>query len=321
MKCIQEDRVILKLGEDKKSVYATKCCFKPEEVLGGLPFTEVDKLCKIKTWESTDERWNDSYWTLGNWAQDVFSVEPENHTNTIFPQCRCTMKNCDFSQMKFRTVVVNFAHACNLRCKHCFYDKTSSPEIMDKYFQTIRGLSKVRCDVAFTEEGEPFFDKQRAFIALSNFGGELTKTIFLTTNATLLTAADINTLHKIASSKTVYYSFVVSCDGITPETYKNIRGVDKFYTVIQNIKEIIKHQKEDNWIGLDGINFVVQPDNLHELSKVRDFFENIEPGLGKKVNIIPFISDKNIPETKKIEDQVLKSKEWKSYVKSLNKQE
>lgn len=320
MKCIQEDRVILKLGSDNKSVYATKCCFKPEETIGGLSFDQIRDLRKEVIWESPYDNIPNINWNLGSWCKDVFSNEVENHSLKVFPQCRCTMGSCDLSQMKFRTVVVNFSHACNLRCKHCFYDKQVNSEIQDVYFNTLINLSKIKCDVALTEEGEPFVDKERVYHALTYFYGTQTKAIFFTTNATLLTTDYIEKLHALAKERGVYYSFVVSCDGITPETYSSIRGVDKFETVIQNIKTIREFGNEDNWINLDGINFVAQPENLHELPKVKDFFEKLSPGLGSKVNIIPFISDKRYPETEELEKKVKNSKEWKEYVK-LNKQE
>lgn len=320
MKCIQEDRIILKLGKDRKSVYATKCCFKPEEVCGGLSFDEIKEKSKEVVWKSNDENIPDLKWSIVDWCKDIFDKPIENHSDTVFPQCKCSMGKCDMSKMEFRTVAVNISHACNLRCKHCFYDKVNSPEIQDAYFKILHSLSKVDVDVALTEEGEPFLDKERLLYALSKFSSspDRDKAIFITTNATLLDAMYIDILHWQAKTTGVYYSFVISCDGITPDTYKTIRGINKFYTVIENIKQIRKWGKEDNWINIDGINFVAQPDNLHEIRNVKRFFENLAPGLGEKVNIIPFQADANHPETKEIEEQVLNSPEWQDYINSLN---
>ncbi len=310
MHCLQENRVILKLGSDKKSIYATRCCFKPEIVLGGLTFEQIEHISNSLVPMAGGKF---GHWTLSHWCKDIFYNVPKDYDRSVFPKCQTTSSECDLLQMTYKNVSVNFSHACNLRCKHCFYDKYSSYEIQDIYFKTLESLQNVVCDISFTEEGEPFVDRERMLKILKLYKNNYHRAVHFISNMTLLDRDYIDKLHEIAKDTGVYYSFVASCDGITPETYKEIRRIDAFNKVIDNIKYIAEIGHIDNSMDIDGINFIVQPDNLHELFNVKSFFNKVFEGLGNRVNIIPYCKSNKDPKTEEIESQVLNSEIWKKY--------
>jgi sulfatase maturation enzyme AslB (radical SAM superfamily) len=287
MHCLQESRIIIKLGDDKKSIYATRCCFKPEEVNGGISFEQLNQLRKMKISDADSNNCVDSYCGVGRWSKDVFKKIPKNHSYAVYSYCQTTSKKCFTKEMPFRTVCLNFSHACNLKCKHCNYEKFYSQEVQDEYFKAICDLIPVYCNIAFTEEGEPFFEKERLLSLLPYFSGEKHKVFHFTTNATLLNTEDLKYLSETAKKTGVYYSIIISCDAIDAETYKEIRGIDAFDRVISNIKTLYELSKENTFIGLDGINFVLQQENAHQAGQVYNFFDELFPNLSKKVTIVP----------------------------------
>ena len=315
MHCLQENRVILKLGSDKKSIYATRCCFKPEVVIGGLTFEQIEELSKQVIYQEGDLK---IYWSLANWSKDIFYKVPK-YDMSVSEKCKTSAVRCRLSEMTFRNISVNFSHACNLRCKHCYYDKYDSQEIQKLYFNTLKSLKNIYCDISFTEEGEPFINKEKMLEVLNMYHGGLHKAVHFISNMTLLDSEYIEKLHELAKKSGVYYSFVASCDGITKETYKEIRRIDAFDKVIENIKHIAEIGALDNSMNIDGINFIVQPDNLKEIFEVKPFFNTIFEGLGDKVNIIPFCKSSLKPESADIEKEILNSAEWKEYCRQNKK--
>lgn len=149
---------------------------------------------------------------------------------------------------------------CNSRCRTCNYWKLQFPELT-------------------TEQWKGIIDDLKSF-GIKNFGfigGEplLRKDLFelaeytdkkptIVTNGTLLND------EKIKMLVDHFDTIQLSLDGIDPETYLDIRGINGWQWVVNNIKKI-RALKGDN----DGlsINFVLQKRNYEQLPQIVKFAE------------------------------------------------
>jgi len=173
---------------------------------------------------------------------------------------------------------------CNLRCKMCI--------IYNRYHET---------DVSRRFMSRELFaqiaDDARAFAPQTPIGmtslGELTCNpnimdifketgkrglpIVFITNGILLTPERSKALLAMGLR-----GVSISHDAVTPQTYKAIRGVDKYYTVVENTWEIIRAANRLHKANQPNItlNFVLMEENSAEMDAFLDFWGPLASKLG-----------------------------------------
>jgi len=155
----------------------------------------------------------------------------------------------------------DLTNRCNLACKFCFYriyplsDFIKDHEMSERtVYRVLKEIKEIGIKaIEWTGGGEPILHPahKRIFAKAKKMGFEQS----LVTNGTLLDMVDI---YIIRDFEWVRFSV----DSSTPETYKNIKGVDFFDTVIKNMKKLIDVKSENNIVGF---SFIVTPDNYKEI--------------------------------------------------------
>lgn len=118
-----------------------------------------------------------------------------------------------------RSAVIELTNMCNLRCKHCYLDK-SEPEFLDikTGLCLIDQLSKLGCFKLVFSGGEIFLHK-RVLFELIQRAKELEFDVTIITNLILCTYDDIKLLKDLGLN-----SLNVSLYGTTMETYLHFTG-------------------------------------------------------------------------------------------------
>jgi hypothetical protein len=266
-----------------------KCCNLPfEETLSVIP---IEKYLKIKN----------KY----NYLDSVSRTIPKNHKwwfKSMESNCNGS-SCCYFATEKLQNISV--AHTgCNINCVMCRDEIHYNKEDVDNYYALLESIKGLGLDyIMLTNRGEPFLYKERTFKYLESLTKQDCNIVQLITNATLLNDKDIERLSKLKVRPLI----IVSCDGITAETYKKIRRNDNFETVIHNIELLEKYKI------LNVINIVVSNDNLHELTQMPPFYEK----LGIPLNRLSFIlcDSQKMDKWENSYEKTIKSKEFLEFKK------
>lgn len=168
-------------------------------------------------------------------------------------------------------IILECCYNCNLKCIMCRDRLCYSKEEEDIYYTILENLKghKINC-IGLTSVGEPFYNKERCMKYLESLTLNDFNIINILSNGILLNTNDIKKLKEIQDNSGVKLNITFSIDGITPETYKFIRGVDKFFDVMQNAYQLIDQNM------FCGVNFVVQPKNINELIPAYEFWSNLK---------------------------------------------
>lgn len=209
--------------------------------------------------------------------REASKAVPPNHSKAVFKRCKSKLQECNFSG-PLQVVRVNTSTACNIKCKFC--DITSAkpiyPEEKLLYFNILEKLRDGKPHLNYlqlTGDGEPFVYKKDTLDYIATLNPDVCKRFVIFTNCTLLNPEDIEFIYNMQEKNKIKVQIMCSCSAITPETYKEIHRNDNFYKVVENIKLINKYDM------LQNINFVITPDNLHELSMYKQFW--LENGVEK----------------------------------------
>lgn len=256
-KCVYPNNVYLTITDDKINVYT--CCIHMGKSLDApILSIPVDKI----------------------YEYDIFDELKKiraNKTNFKYKYNNGDVCWCDeFNEVK--NIHVSVSKVCNIDCKMCFvHDKIKTKDGIENdkklYFYILNTLAKQNLDsIRFTESGEPFYYKKDVI----NWLDSLTniKTIYITSNLTLLTENDIETLHKIALKNNITFKIKASIAAMNNETYKKVHNNNNFNKVIKNAKLLNKYNM------LDMIGFTVTPDNVYELPEAIEYWakENVIVG-------------------------------------------
>lgn len=290
MKCqinTHEIRLTLDWSESNK-INAVRCCYKDLEI--------------IKSY-TLDEIINDN-----NFFKNLkkYAAEIKQHDWATYSYCNTTEKICNWFNDEIDAVSVSTSTACNLNCIMCNNKKYKYNKLTDKdiYFTILNKIKNNHLKtIGLTMEGEPFFYKNDSFKYIKSLTRNDCEYLYIISNLTLLNESDIILLNNIKNTNKINILFEVSIDGITEETYKKIRNNNKFNQIINNTILLNKFNM------LNKINFVAQPENLHELSFLKEYWaeKNIY-----NINVILL----NGVEQEKIKF-VLSSNEWKTYKNNL----
>jgi MoaA/NifB/PqqE/SkfB family radical SAM enzyme len=252
MKCKNRDLMVIHILNGGNLLKFSHCCVLNNEDILVSP---------------TDEFFNKNQNFLSG-LQKVFSTNPENHN--FYPKNNLCKNStfCDFKYQELKQITVS-TDLCNLHCKMC-----KSTQGMSYFKQTqdayITILNKLRgahlTTLQLSSAGEPFIFKDKLFPWLYSISNDTAKYISFVSNGTLVSPQEIRDLIIHLRKERVILNGMLSCDGITPDTYKEVRGIDAFQRVVDNALEL----KKFNAIG--GINFVITPFNIHEVEYVPEFW-------------------------------------------------
>ena len=192
---------------------------------------------------------------------------------------------------KINHIEIYHWHQCNCACFYCSNREHTKLKITR--WKNVNGVTKVLPKLKELKKRGLFSDK----VEVSIIGGEPTilgefKNLlkFFIDNKFNVNILSNGILYEKLISESVNINpntyFTISLDCGCKETFKKIKGTDKFDDVVKNIKQYIKDTKENSYrvivkyILLEGIN-----DNTEEINKwidictqigVRNFFVTIE---------------------------------------------
>lgn len=230
---------------------------------------------------------------------------PENHDYKVYPSCKALRGEC-INNGNLDVVRVNVSSACNIKCKFCDIKslKPIFPKEKELYFDILNKLQNAHLKyLQLTGDGEPFIYKKETLEFIKTLTTDTCKILVIFTNNTLLDKEDIELIHNVALKTGIKMQIMCSCSAITPETYRTVHCNDNFDKVVENIKLISKYDM------LQNINFVIMPDNLHELEFYKQFW--LEQGIDKTAATI--IHDYCYPGATKF---VYDSPEYKRFIEN-----
>lgn len=165
------------------------------------------------------------------------------------------------------TAEIHLTNACNNNCYYCGANKDDKKSMnFDVMMQTIEFLKHIGVKaVVFTGGGEPTLYKYfEDALILANASG---MDVGLITNGLLTPYTDF--IHLLTWVR-------FSIDAIDSWTYKQIRGVDSFNTVKNNINRVLELRDKTTV----GVQVVVNKYNWYDLSKIsgylHEYFEDID---------------------------------------------
>ncbi len=253
MDCNFSNQLMIAIENNGKTLDFTHCCVLYDEIIQKSSIQEL--------LDSKD---------VFSYLNSIFQQNPKNHN--FFPQNSDCMGAtiCDFSKRNLNFLTIS-TQACNLNCNMCVVDRVKTPEDFQEsknaYFQILEKIKNLKLQhLQLSSSGEPFLHKRMLIDWICSIQENTIENIGFVTNATLLNKEDIAKMCNSTKSKNIGLTSIVSCDGITSETYKKIRNIDAFNRVVDNILEFKKYNK------LYCVNFVITPDNIHELKDVPEFW-------------------------------------------------
>lgn len=253
MKCNFSKQLMIEISKDGQTLFYKHCCVLFDELISARP-----------TQELLDAK--DTYAYLNK----IFKKNPKNHNfNPKNNDCNGET-NCDFRNEDFNFLTVS-TQACNLKCKMCVVDKAcnkferdASTKAYNDILNKIQNLHLHHCQIS--SSGEPFLQKESTINWITSIKEGTIGAVGFVTNATLLSPQDIDLMCSATKEKRIWLAAVVSCDGITAETYRKVRNINSFDKVLENILAFKRNDR------LHCVNFVITPDNIHELKDVPNFW-------------------------------------------------
>lgn len=220
----------------------------------------------------------------------------------------CLLAKHGINLKKPLIILLDITNRCNSRCSFCDLWKKTNPDMpFDAIKKLIDEFAKMGTKDIIVGGGEPLVRKDCWEIIKYIHSREIR--VQLVTNAIRVTDEDIENMGK-------YLDTVgISLDTVDKNSYKEIRCVDTFDTVIKNIKRIVEGTK--NQPVRVGINCVINKRNYKELLKLYDFVK----GIG--VDVITFQPVSNIcaggEESQKVDFDALET-EIKKLIEIRDKQ-
>lgn len=181
--------------------------------------------------------------------------------------------NCNLK--KVTNLYLCFFRCCNIHCYNCcvgeFNNVKDATITMKKVFDKVL-LEKNNYKRLYLDgSGEIFLIYDVLVDFLKKLSKDHCEEIIFASNATLLDEIKLKELKEISSKTGIKYSFDISLDGITKETYENTRRGATFEKVLNNIKNVSKLFEFD-------ISFTAKKTNISDNPyDVLDFFKELKP--------------------------------------------
>jgi MoaA/NifB/PqqE/SkfB family radical SAM enzyme len=171
---------------------------------------------------------------------------------------------------KYTKLIIETSARCNLKCVMCpTLDYTDSKGMMsDDTYDKIKSYFHKLTWSDLTGWGEPLLDN-KIFDRITQ-AETCGVPVHITTNGTLL-----NRERTAALLQARLTSITISLDGITKNTYENIRVNADFDSVLENIRRLVEMRNAAKAKLRVGINHVVMRQNIDELELAIDTFERM----------------------------------------------
>lgn len=228
------------LFKDKNTIYYSKCCSLERN--------------EIKT---------DDFFKLKSFNELLFSRKKLQYSNCNYLCDRCFEED-------IKSIDLSCCTACNLHCyncvkKDCNFINCKELNNGDILFKVLNFLKNKGLEsLSFDANGEIFIHYYRLINFLSDLSINNFKKLSFITNGTLLDAERIYRLKQISYQTGIEYSFIVSLDGCTKETYEATRPGATFEKVIETIHNLLKYFNVE-------IIFTVKKTNLQDADKIESF--------------------------------------------------
>lgn len=240
---------------------------------------------------------------------DGYNIIPDNHDYNTYFYCKTKEKQCIWNDEYLDTISVATSVLCNIKCKMCDIISHKKVFPIDKvvYFDILNKIKGYKLKtIELTSEGEPFIYKEDTIKYIESLTLNDCKELEIMSNLTLLTEEDIIRIYTAVAASGIKVKFLCSCSGITEETYKEIHKNDKFNQVVKNIQLICRLNM------LNCINFVVMPDNLHELEFFKQFW--LDHNVPEYYCSDTLIVDYNYPGATKYVQESLEYRKYKGLI-------
>lgn len=200
-----------------------------------------------------------------------------NHDESIYKFCKSVSDKCRIDG-PLNVIRVNTSSGCNIKCKFCNIRSLKPIYLREKelYFNILEKIRSTKPNLDYlqlTGDGEPFIYKEETLKYIESLTADVCKILVIFSNCTLLDKDDITRIYQAVTKAGIKCQIMCSCSGITSETYEKNHGNNKFDKVVENIKLINEYNL------LQNVNFVITPDNLHELEFYKQFWH--EKGVTK----------------------------------------
>ena len=161
--------------------------------------------------------------------------------NSSESTCGCNhcsmLSNELYTVDKIQIITINTSTRCNARCLYCcsHNGESGNPISIIPYIQQLEQRELISKDCFFDYGGgestlDPFFAENVMYIAEKNY--------MLRVNTNAFEFSEL--LSNIIGNHTDYY-IRVSIDAGTPETYRKLKGFDKYYDVWNNVERYMSH--------------------------------------------------------------------------------
>lgn len=249
--------------------------------------------------------------------EDIINSIKNNNLEFNCNEC-LYLEDIDFNNIKISEKIKNIEiytwEECNCACFYCSNRHSTKLKISTKrnykgkidvlpYLKKLKEKNLLSDDVFISMVGgEPTLLKE--FPDLLRFFIKNNCTVSVLSNGILYEKLINKLLRSNENSK-----IIISLDCGTKETFKKIKGVDKFDDVIKNIKRYVKDSKEAvngvviKYIILEGVN-----DNKEEIDKWVELCANL--GVKRYFASIEFCNSVNNPNKSEIPDHICELYEY-----------
>lgn len=184
-------------------------------------------------------------------------------------------------------LVIETTSWCNLTCIHCSHREMQRPHkhmdraLFDKIVEEI-GRESPECEVWPTFYGEAFLLGDELWRRLDYAASVGCRNLVLNSNGTALFAKD--NIEKILNSP--LRRFIISLDGLSPETFETIRAKAKWDRVYPFVEELCRRRLErgQKYPAITA-QFSVMEENRHETEAYRQFWAE----RGAEVKVRPML--------------------------------
>jgi len=183
--------------------------------------------------------------------------------NKILYEIEVTQKKTVL-QSRPQNILLTLTSRCNLQCKMCcLWDLPNGYDIPEKIVHELKSFYPYLEEIVWSG-GEVFLSKhfKKLFVEASQYK-KIKHTV--TTNGLLINEEWAELLSG-ANTQICY-----SIDGVTKETYENLRKGGRFEDLLKSIAVINRHRKSSAYRMRKILSFVVMRSNYMEMGKALDF--------------------------------------------------
>ena len=202
--------------------------------------------------------------------------------NVILVEMERVMRRAELRGLPY-IIVIDPINVCNLKCPFCPTGRGALPlppgqMSLDNFKRIVDGISPHAVKLILYNWGEPFLHKD--ILSMIRYAHERRLATAISSNLTILPDGG-----GAAVVQSGLDDLVVSCDGLTRETYEMYRRGGNLERVLSNLREIAEAKRElKGRTPVIEFQFLVFRHNEHEIPKVAEFARNSGADFARLVN-------------------------------------